>query len=652
MPGRLSDLITRRASEDFVGRTAELAVLLQSLEGGGPLVVGVHGIGGVGKSTLLEAFSQRARARGTVVVRLDCRTIEPTERGFLAELGAAIGANLHDATGGADRLSALGERVVLALDTYELLRLLDTWLRQVFVPALGDNVRVVLCGREPLVSAWRTAPGWNSLVTTIPLDTLDDRDAIELLTRADIDPDDARRINRFTRGHPLALKLAAASATDRRWTMDLEATTLPHVVEELTRLYLADIDDPLTRRVLDASAVVRRATLSLLGAMLPDAAPQDAYDRLCALPFVESGRDGLQVHDTVRYAIAAALKAADPFIYREYRRAAWRRLRAEVETAGRNDIWRYTADMLYIIENPVTREAFFPSNAHLYAVEPALPGDDAAIRGIIARNEGPAFTAWLTGWWDRAPQLFRAVRNQSGKATGFYAMFDPSTVNLTDLEHDPVVGKWLEHLRREPIGERERALFCLRWMCDATGEAPSPEQAAAWLDLKRSYMQLRPHLRRVYMIVADLPTYGPIAVGLGFRTVPEANAVLDGTTYHTAMLDFGPQSVDGWLAGLVAGELGIAGEELLDVPARELVLDGARVPLSRLEFGVMHYLRERPGIAVSRNILLEVVWGTDYDGGSNVVDAVVRLLRKKLGEHASCIETISGIGYRFRITPM
>jgi ABC-type cobalamin/Fe3+-siderophores transport system ATPase subunit len=158
MPGRLSDLITRRASEDFVGRTAELAVLLQSLEGGGPLVVGVHGIGGVGKSTLLEAFSQRARARDTGVVRLDCRTIEPTERGFLAELGAAIGATLHDATGGADRLSALGERVVLALDAYELLRLLDTWLRQVFVPALGDNVRVVLCGREPLVSAWRTAP--------------------------------------------------------------------------------------------------------------------------------------------------------------------------------------------------------------------------------------------------------------------------------------------------------------------------------------------------------------------------------------------------------------------------------------------------------------------------------------------------------------
>ena len=110
----------------------------------------------------------------------------------------------------------------------------------------------------------------------------------------------------------------------------------------------------------------------------------------------------------------------------------------------------------------------------------------------------------------------------------------------------------------------------------------------------------------------------------------------------------GPQSVDGWLAGLVAGELGIATESLLDVDARELVLDGVRVPLSRLEFGVFQSLTRQPGVVVSRATLLAEVWGTDYEGGSNVVDAVIRLLRKKLGTRASRIETVSGIGYRFR----
>ena len=51
---------------------------------------------------------------------------------------------------------------------------------------------------------------------------------------------------------------------------------------------------------------------------------------------------------------------------------------------------------------------------------------------------------------------------------------------------------------------------------------------------------------------------------------------------------------------------------------------------------------------MSRAELREDVWDTSYDGGSNVVDAAVRSLRKKLGDHAPMIETVTGIGYRFR----
>lgn len=47
-------------------------------------------------------------------------------------------------------------------------------------------------------------------------------------------------------------------------------------------------------------------------------------------------------------------------------------------------------------------------------------------------------------------------------------------------------------------------------------------------------------------------------------------------------------------------------------------------------------------------VLLEKIWGYDYDGGSNVVDVIIRSLRGKLGERASVIETVRGAGYRFR----
>jgi hypothetical protein len=501
-----------------------------------------------------------------------------------------------------------------------------------------------------MVAGWLTAPGWHDLTLMVALDTLSDGDALDLLERSQVSSADARHIVRLTRGHPLALKLAAAAVSGKRRMVDLESAVLPRVVQELTRLYVTEIGDSFTRRVLNAASVVRRTTLSLLSAMLPDAPPQNAYKRLRALPFVTMSCEGLHVHDTMQQTIAAALKAADPTTYREHRRGAWRQLRAEFRNAGASEMWRYTADMLYMIENPVTRDAFFPLNAHLLAVETASRADGPAIETIVAGHEGDEATVWLLGWWRRAPQAFRVVRDQQGTLTGFYVLFEPSRGDrdVASAEADPVLGSWLAHLRRIPVAAHERVLFCLRWLSAASGEAPSSEQGAMWLDMKRSYMEMRPHLRRIYVPVVDIATYEPIVAGLGFRVLEDAGVTLDGKVYHTAMLDFGPQSVDGWLAGLVATELGIEDEQLLDADARELMFGGKRVPLTRREFAVMQLLTERPGTAIHRTTLLDTIWGADYEGGSNVVDAVVRLLRKKLGDRASYIESVSGFGYRFR----
>jgi len=142
--------------------------------------------------------------------------------------------------------------------------------------------------------------------------------------------------------------------------------------------------------------------------------------------------------------------------------------------------------------------------------------------------------------------------------------------------------------------------------------------------------------------------YAPVAQTLGFVPVPSANINLDGRIYYSAMLDFGTSSVDGWLARLVAAELGVIASQMLDVDARELVIDDARVQLTRLEFAVFRYLREREGKAVARENLIRDVWGHKYDVGSNAVDAVIKSLRKKLGKKSDLIETVAGCGYKFR----
>jgi hypothetical protein len=118
-----------------------------------------------------------------------------------------------------------------------------------------------------------------------------------------------------------------------------------------------------------------------------------------------------------------------------------------------------------------------------------------------------------------------------------------------------------------------------------------------------------------------MATYHSFLARLGFRLLPEHAATIDGQVYHVALLDFGPGSVDGWLANLVAAELTSVAEEAvaLDVGAHELLVDGQPIGLTQLEFGVMQYLVEREGKAVSRGDLLEDVWG--YAFGNELLEA-------------------------------
>jgi hypothetical protein len=280
---RLRDWLSQQATRNVVGRRHEIERLLFLVTEGGIPVVFVHGISGIGKSSLLSIFSVEAQAHGMVVIRLDCRTIKPSPNGFLRELNNAIGGESADVEQVATRLSQVGERVILVLDTYEVFRMMDTWLRQVFIPELHDSVHIVLCGREAPVAAWYTTPGWEGIFQSIQLGPLSRDEAETLLLQCGVNEIDARRVTAFTHGHPLALKLAAATLTERP-DLNLKEVESQRVVSELAQLYLSDVSDPVGRITLEAASMVRRTTRSLLSAMLPQIAPNDAYDRLQARP--------------------------------------------------------------------------------------------------------------------------------------------------------------------------------------------------------------------------------------------------------------------------------------------------------------------------------------------------------------------------------
>lgn len=89
-----------------------------------------------------------------------------------------------------------------------------------------------------------------------------------------------------------------------------------------------------------------------------------------------------------------------------------------------------------------------------------------------------------------------------------------------------------------------------------------------------------------------------------------------------------------------------AGSLVLDLRTRSVRVGDRAVELPAREFTLLETFLRHPGQVLSREQLLDHVWGYDYDPGSNIVDVYVGYLRKKLGDQS--IETLRGMGYRLR----
>jgi DNA-binding response OmpR family regulator len=92
-----------------------------------------------------------------------------------------------------------------------------------------------------------------------------------------------------------------------------------------------------------------------------------------------------------------------------------------------------------------------------------------------------------------------------------------------------------------------------------------------------------------------------------------------------------------------------AGDAALDLRTRRLTSDGRTIELTAREFALAEMFFRHPGQVLTREQLLDRVWGYDYDPGSNVVDVYVGYLRKKVG--GDRITTVRGAGYRLEVAP-
>ena len=90
------------------------------------------------------------------------------------------------------------------------------------------------------------------------------------------------------------------------------------------------------------------------------------------------------------------------------------------------------------------------------------------------------------------------------------------------------------------------------------------------------------------------------------------------------------------------------GPLVLDLIGHRATLAGSALDLSKREMDLLELLLQHPGRTFSREFLLERLWGSDFDGLDRAVDTQMVRLRRKLGDVGACIETVWGVGYRFR----
>lgn len=186
---------------------------------------------------------------------------------------------------------------------------------------------------------------------------------------------------------------------------------------------------------------------------------------------------------------------------------------------------------------------------------------------------------------------------------------------------------------------------------EALGFVASREYDLVLLDLMLPDADGRTVLERVRGLHPDLP----VIVVSALDDVEDKVALLDAgaddyLTKPFAFAELAARVRANARQGQATSRVLSSGELQLDTVSRVATHGEISVDLPTREFALLEYLMRHEGQILSRQQLLDAVWGFDFDTGSNVVDVYVGYLRRKLdtAEGPSVIETVRGAGYRVR----
>jgi hypothetical protein len=595
-------------------------------------VLYIFGPGGVGKTTLLREFAQLARQAEGLVVLLDGRNVDASPDSFLETLGQGLGLGP-----GAETVSYLETRagkVIILLDTYELLTPLDGWMRDVFLPQLPANVLTVFAGRQPPSIAWRTDPGWQSMMRILPLRNLSPAESRDYLQRRQVPDEQHEAVLNFTHGHALALSLVA-DVLDQQPGTTFRPEIAPDVIKTLLEQLLHQVPSPAHRAALEACALVRLTTESLLEELLDTRDTHELFEWLRSLSFIDADRRGIYPHDLAREALAADVRWRNPTWYGKLHDRARQYYMRRVQQGSSQEQRRVLSDYIYLHrDNPAVRSYFEWQETGTVFTDSYRPEDKDVLLEMVGRYEGEASAAIAAHWLERSPEAFIVIRRATGDLEGFVTCLRLEKLTPADRAQDPAIERGWAYLEKSaPLRPGETTGYFRYWMAYDTYQDVSTIQSRLFLIILQSYLTI-PGLAFSFLAVANPTFWHPVFAYADLYPISEVEFEVGSRHYGVYGHDWRVTPPLLWLEVMAAREMG--GEM---APAPTTTAEPVLV-LSQSDFAiaVRDGLRDFANLnALSNNPLLRsrLILSRAGDAGQNTR---VTTLRTLLQETANSLQ--------------
>lgn len=483
----------------FVGREHELSAFEAFATGETPHRLWfISAAGGTGKSTLLKHMAERARAQGLIF--LDASRIDPNPPAVRAALsGAANGDSLR-------RLCDSHARPLLLIDTFEYWQQLTDWVHQEWLPALPQNLAVIIAGRNPPPAEWCTSDG--TLATELPL--LSEADALRYLQRRAIPAPQAAALAAFANGNALALAMAADAAAD--------GAPLPtedddsHPVHDTLLDNFADWTATSEQRLaLDACAIAYQLDARLLACMLDQQDVDAQFEWLAQRSDIKTTPGGLQPHDMVRQALISTMDRRAPGRYETLAPRVTRWAADRIENNPRlsfSEAANIGAESMYALRRiPLVKYYFFAEgHQSLYFDRPRDASDWQALAEMTRRHEGDESCAWFEFWRQRYPENVIVIRGIRGQARAYLLRLDMEELDPEDRHADPLTRTFWQAMNTAANRSNDDHIAMFRfWLNHDYAAHTSPEKTQMLMHIN-TYNLTAPRLRYTGMVFPQLRT--------------------------------------------------------------------------------------------------------------------------------------------------